>query len=339
MSCVPSLPRFAGVALICTVGCSDAPNEITADTTDQVRPLDPSSVIAYENVSELGPTIHVINVDGTGMKRLTPFRATTHAWSPDGARIAFSSTKDGNSDLYVMRADGSDIVRLTNTPNGEIAPSWSPDGAGIVYMRGSSELWVMSSTGANSHVLTAPGFPTRDPAWSPDGSRIAFATSTGVMLIRPDGTGLEHVGPSLSTGSPSWSPDGKRIAYVASVDGNVDIYTIRPDGTDVRRLTTNPGLDTEPAWSPDGAHLAFATDRDIAWHIYTMTSHGTSIPCGVTGPSSRRFRIRALIIATLSGGPERSGPGDPFGAPAADRGVVSAGDHAPPARESLGART
>ena len=275
MSRLSSLSCFAVVALTCAIGCSDSPSETNFDTTDQIRPLDPSSVLAYENFSELGPTINVINVDGSGMKRLTPFRATTQAWSPDGARIAFSSTKDGNYELYVMQADGSNIVRLTNTANEELAPSWSPDGTRIVYMRGSSELWVMSSTGTNPRLLTAPGFPTRNPAWSPDGTRIAFATSTGVMLIRPEGTELGHVGPTLSVSSPSWSPDGKRIAYVASADGNVDIYTMRSDGTDVRRLTTDPGRDTEPSWSPDGAHLAFATDRDIAWHIYTMRGDGS----------------------------------------------------------------
>lgn len=274
-SLVPRCAVFA-LALGLAAGCSESPSAAVADTTDEIRPLDPSSVIAYENFTVLGSSIYVMKVDGSGMTRLTPFNATTQSWSPDGTRIAFSSTKDGNYELYVMQADGSNIVRLTNTPAiDESSPAWSPDGASIVYLRSGPELWIMSSTGANPRALTASGLRARYPSWSPDGTRIAFAASDSIMTIRPDGTGLSRIGPNVPTSLPAWSPDGKRVAYIASIDGNVDIYSMRSDGTDVRRLTTDPARDSEPSWSPDGSHIVFSTLRDIASHVYTMRADGT----------------------------------------------------------------
>jgi len=126
--------------------------------------------------------IFVINVDGTGLTNLT--HNSSHAdirpaWSPDGTRIAFQSNRDGNDEIYVMNADGSDAVRLTFDDHSDGAPDWSPDGQKIVFQSdrdGNFNIWVINPDGTQPTQLTNTGACTRnlDPAWSPDGRKIAF---------------------------------------------------------------------------------------------------------------------------------------------------------------------
>ncbi|MFN8459398.1 MAG: hypothetical protein U0401_32905 [Anaerolineae bacterium] len=135
--------------------------------------------------------IYTINADGTGLKRLTNVSAMNRspAWSPDGTRIAFGSSRDEgnpsgcpfncNFEIYVMNADGSDQRRLTNNPQVDNWPVWSPDGTRIAftsYRDGNAEIYIMNADGSNPTRLT--NNPASDfwPMWSPDGTRIAFVT-------------------------------------------------------------------------------------------------------------------------------------------------------------------
>lgn len=167
-------------------------------------------------------------------------------WSPDGARIAFASNRDGVGDIYVMRADGSGVVRLTNTPARETAAVWSPDGNRIVFdsdRDGNRELYIMNADGSNQTRLTFN--PTADAgpvSFSPDGSRMAYARNAS------------------SQGSGSY---------------NYDIYTMNIDGSDVKRLTVDPEFDAEPLWSPDGKNILFTSGRDGQFKIYSINADGT----------------------------------------------------------------
>jgi WD40 repeat protein len=148
------------------------------------------------------------------------------AWSPDGTRLAFDSTRDGNTELYVIDADGTHPVRLTDTPSSEWAASWSPDGTRIAYTSdaaGTANIWMMNADGSNPRQLTFDPDGNLGPTWSPDGSRIAFTKwtpdGTQVRSVAADGSDLRDLSRSPATNDfvwdGSWGPDG-RIAFTRS---------------------------------------------------------------------------------------------------------------------------
>ncbi len=201
------------------------------------------------------------------------------------ARIAFGSDRDGDLDIYVMQADGTGLVQLTDHPGDAGFPAWSPDGRRIAFGSGRDgdfDIYVMQADGTGLVQLT--DHPGRDgwPAWSPDGRRIAFDSDRDgdrdIYVMQADGTGLvqltDHPG---GDGWPAWSPDGRRIAFGSDRDGDWDIYVMQADGTGLVQLTDHPGRDGWPAWSPDGRRIAFDSDRDGDWDIYVMQADGTGL--------------------------------------------------------------
>ena len=148
------------------------------------------------------------------------------AWSPDGKRLVFDSTRDGNTELYLIDADGSNSVRLTDSPSAEWAASWSPDGTKIAYTSDETaiaEIWVMGVGGGDRTQLTFDPDGALWPSWSPDGSRIAFTKwtpdGTQVWSMAADGSDLRDLSQSPLTNDSvwdgSWGPDG-RIAFTRS---------------------------------------------------------------------------------------------------------------------------
>jgi len=156
------------------------------------------------------------NADGVGQVRLTDnqWHDMSPVWSPDGARIAFVSARDGNAEIYVMNADGSEPVNVTRHPDTDESPAWSPDGARIAFTSGrdgNAEIYVMNTDGSQQTRLT-------------------------------DNAAFDR--------SPAWSPDGARIAFVSDRDMNLEIYVMNADGSGQTNLTNNPAHDTSPAWQP-----------------------------------------------------------------------------------------
>ncbi|MGH7460896.1 MAG: TolB family protein, partial [Longimicrobiales bacterium] len=172
------------------------------------------------------------------------------AWSPDGARIAFTGQRDGNLEVYVANAEATILVRLTNDALADHSPAWSPDGTRIAFVRANSvtamdesaELFVMNADGSNPVRLTNNAFYDGDPAWSPDGSKLAFAQvachyfySTCVQQPRIILTNTSGNAATLGPlgDAPAWSPDGRFLAYNAifcrSYYYSYD-YVCAPDG-------------------------------------------------------------------------------------------------------------
>jgi Tol biopolymer transport system component len=150
--------------------------------------------------------IHSIYPDGTGLTNLG--NGTEPTWSPDGTKVAYSESLYYNMDIFVMRADGSGKVNLTNTsdttnPTYETQARWSPDGAKIAYYKSITQyttsnivdIWLMNAdgTGQTNLTNTPPGNFELDPRWSPDGAKIAFTrnvdSQSTVWVMNVDGSG------------------------------------------------------------------------------------------------------------------------------------------------------
>ncbi|MFP4438894.1 MAG: DUF5050 domain-containing protein [Chloroflexaceae bacterium] len=210
----------------------------------------------------------------------------------DPVRIVFASDRDGNSEIYAMNADGSEVTRLTNYPADEGDPAWSPDNSQIVFTSdrdGNSEIYVMNADG--SGIINISNHPAADiqPAWSPDG-RIAFTSDRDgnyeVYVMNADGSGVTNVSnhPDLD-GTPGWSSDGTRIAFTSARGQGRGIYVINADGTGIIRLSEDTYLHSEasPDWSPDGTQIVFQTSRGqlfpAGYSIGLMNADGS----GITG--------------------------------------------------------
>lgn len=199
--------------------------------------------------------------------------ATPVATGPTG-RIAFSSDRnDDHSELYTMKADGTDAKRLTDTAGNVFSPSWSPDGTQIAFVTdrdGNPEIYTMNSDGTKIRRLTNNGINDLDPQWSPDGSKIVFVSERDgnreIYVMNTNGANVARLtNNGASDSQPAWSPDGKQIIF--SSDRNLpvekqaesDLYVMNADGSNVKRLLDHAGGDWGAAWSPDGKRIAFYT--------------------------------------------------------------------------------
>ena len=190
--------------------------------------------------------------DGGNLEQLTHTTATDWEawWSPDGQRLAFASTRSGESEIYTMLADGSDQRIIGDQAGFLCYPAWSPDGSQIIFTSGADIVTVDLDDPLGTRSVISSG---RDPSFSPDGSRITFARWVGdafdVFIADADGSNevrlTTHPKPDWN---PVFSPDGAKIAFASYRDANWEIYTIRVDGTDLARITDNPASDYLPAW-------------------------------------------------------------------------------------------
>ena len=201
--------------------------------------------------------------------------------------IVFASKRDGDFDLYVMRADGSDVRNLTNNaPRGrneadDDQPSVSPDGLQIAFLSTrdhegdgdeARDVYVMDIDGSDVHRVTDNNVAERNVDWTPDGGIVFWRCASGVydcslVAVSSDDRGentLFQAGDGVS--SLSLSPDGNRVVFSRwnvndeSFDSNVVVADL--NGDNERKLTDAPGIDGDADWSPDGTKLVFSSDRD-----------------------------------------------------------------------------
>jgi hypothetical protein len=235
--------------------------------------------------AEAGNTfIYITKSDGTSMRRLTTGTSMLEdqpSWSPDGSMIAFRRWTQGGppgvhnpADIWVAKVDGSGLVNLTQTDNdagSQQYPSWSPDSRKLVYAdetRGPdgylrARLFTINVDGSGKLPITGDYMKVdNQPVWSPDGQSILFVRQNEMLfgdlwLVNPAGgneRALMANDPPGAQRAPAWSPDGRMITFISNHEiidnkaGVFQVYTVRSDGADIIRRTSD-GVDKQnPAW-------------------------------------------------------------------------------------------
>lgn len=228
-------------------------------------------------------------------------------------KIVFASSRDGNSEIYVMNADGSGLKNLTNHPANDTEPSWSRNGRKIVFTSNRripdaaffmQDVWIMNADGSHLRRVTTTTAADLWPDLSPNGKHILFTRTheppplPGVVpqnfVIDVDGTGetnlTNNVGPSCFPpvsedcsfeNQPKWSPNGKKILFNQTFDpGDFDLFVMNPDGSGRTNITNSPGRnDFFASWSPDGRKIVFTSGpaRSPELDIYIMKADGSHV--------------------------------------------------------------
>lgn len=253
-----------------------------------------------------------MNEDGTNAHRVTntnppppgtrSFRAysTQPAFSPDGSKIAFSGSSPDltNFDIYVINSDGTNRVRLTNTPDNEFHPSWSSDGTRLAFARDAlatgtgsgfekkrSDIYVMKADGSDTTKVVDVA-DDLNPSWSPDGTRIAFysvakdGSSNLIYTVRPDGTQLTALTTTGYSLYPSWNADGQKLVFsilgsdyqqIAEIDAN------NAGGIPVRLIPISLKSALYPVFNSNGREVIFAASPDKVLEIYSMSLNGANL--------------------------------------------------------------
>ncbi|TYP95586.1 WD40-like Beta Propeller Repeat [Fodinibius salinus] len=214
-------------------------------------------------------------------------------------KIAFTSDRDGDQEVFLMNTDGSTPTKQTDNTAADFAGPISPNGTKIAFVsnRGGSttHLYVMDADGSNVQQLTAAGAKVSllggASSWSPDGSSLAFVDERSgnleIYTIGADGSGEQRLtNNSAGDESPHWSPDGSKIVYASKTDGDFEIYSMNPDGSDHQQITSDTDYNATPRWSPDGSTIAFTSDRSGNLEIHTMNADGNDVQQLTNDPAS-----------------------------------------------------
>jgi TolB protein len=177
----------------------------------------------------------VFNLDGIARTKLA------FVSDRDGERMGGTIEERSIKEIYVADYDGANPIRLTPHRSLNIAPNWSPDNRYLVYTSYQS------------------GFP----------DIVLHSLYEARPATRP-----AKGSPQVMNYLAAFSPDGTRIAFASSRNGNFEIYTVRPDGSDLRQLTFHASDDNAPTWSPDGRQIAFTSDRGGVNQLYVMSADG-----------------------------------------------------------------
>ena len=205
---------------------------------------------------ETGPA--QVRPDGSGARTLSLVDAVTTVifegrldwdprWSPDGTRLAFTSLRDFNLEVYTMAADGTGMTRITRTPARDWFPAWSPDGARLAFSsdrEGSEDIFAVEADGADLRRLTDHPADDLYPVWSLDGAQILFVSERDSLLA----------------------------------DGVLDLFVMDADGANQRRLEPGQVFEGGLARSPDGQQLVFMSNRSGRWQLYALSPNCAAAP-------------------------------------------------------------
>lgn len=250
------------------------------------------------------PGIYSARGDGSGLRRLTlgAGHAIAPAWSRDGTRIAFASSIDGGTELWLMNADGSDPRRASagfpSCVYDYTSITWNPTGQRLAAeCLGETSVFDLQAGDAYS-LSERIGERVFVPDWSSDGALLVFSGDVfnpggpQAVVVSPEGGTPDPLfGPASD---PAWSPDGRLIAFTAVAQGSLAVHIANRDGSERRQVTFVPAsaaADEGPTWSPDGRWLAFhrrstlcanvgSPPREVCiphWSVHVVRADGTGL--------------------------------------------------------------
>ena len=278
---------------------------------------EPMPMLAYEQGGEYTVTLTLMSIGGQSSQASVLVTVNDAPPPPANPAIVFASDREGNRQIYLMDADGSNVTRLTDTGGTAEFPSWSANNE-IVYLQ-DDQLTIIGIDGSNVRPVSADGGATFvggiQPAWSPDGTRIAFVVeqddnNSDLYVIDANGANLTQLTTAQGQDQhPSWSPDGNQIAFSTERDGQFEIYVYNLNNGEETRITQDDARDVQPAWSRNGAQIAFASDRnDNNQEIFVMNANGenvtrlTNSPNTDTQPSWSADNNRIVFVSQRDGG-------------------------------------
>lgn len=207
----------------------------------------------------------------------------------------YQPLQDGMHQIYAVNADGSGNRKLIMSSYGLNHLDWAPNGhqiACVGYVNGDFSTWSIHTFNVDgtdlTRLTTQIGVWDNEPRWSPDGSQIAFVriypsnnNKEEIWMMNADGSNQRYIGIEGFIGG--WHPDGTRLIYVTVINGNYEVCTCLPDGTDIRQITNNTVNEISPSYSPDGNQIVFDsfegtlyTNTNAAtYEIFVMNADGT----------------------------------------------------------------
>lgn len=255
--------RLAAVGLIILLvggGCS---REQDADTYSKTNP----DAIASTSGAHSSPRRTTLSRKPPRPQRVAPTRSLK-------GKIVFASDRDGDYEIYVMRANGSRVRQLTHNTADDYGPAWSPDGRSIAFVRfvsrSNEEIFLMSAQGTAEMRVRIPSTQDSDPTWTPDGHWITYVGAwdgASVYMMRRDGTPrgaivLEEDNSYME--NPAWAPGGRRLVY--TYEGGTLFRATCCEGRgrvsqadDDRRLARLGRIDST-SWSSDGEWILLSSD-------------------------------------------------------------------------------
>jgi TolB protein len=277
----------------------------------------------------------VVGAAGGEPRRIFEGDAIQPTWSPHHRRIAFAR-RLGNgvrTDIWTIPPTGGEPVALTNDAPVDWNPIWAPDGKSLYFVSdrsGTMNLWRLAideesgkARGEPVPIVTPSPFLAH-PAISADGAHLAYSSvlrTTNIQRLAFDPVTMTPAGDAVwvTTGSRLWSspdpsPDGQLVTMYTRVEPEGDLYVIRPDGTGLRQLTSDPAFDRVPHWSPDGQWISCFSNRSGKLQIWKIRPDGSDLrqvtdyeedaPFSAWSPDSSRIassgfggqRLQAFVV-------------------------------------------